>query len=149
VISDAQRAGISGLSATAQSRGVEFRVTVKNGLPRDLNMTNKERKHEKAIKKIETAVKKAIGKGVSKKAIEDTVELAIVQATEIVPGKKMAVHKTLAKKSLAKKVVPKKTPAKKAITKKGPRKKASAKKVSSEEAVAKVVNAEETVATTI
>jgi hypothetical protein len=30
-------------------------------------MTNEERKRERAVKKIETAVRKAVGKGVSKK----------------------------------------------------------------------------------
>ena len=45
-------------------------------------MTNEERKREKAVKKIETAVRKALGKGVSKKEIEDTVGQAIVEATE-------------------------------------------------------------------
>ena len=36
-------------------------------------MTNEERKRERAVKKIKTAVRKAVGKGVSKKEIEDTV----------------------------------------------------------------------------
>jgi hypothetical protein len=39
-----------------------------DGQPRDLRMNNKVRKHEKAVKKIEVAVRKALGKGVSKKS---------------------------------------------------------------------------------
>src|ERR1039457_7055561 len=38
-----------------------------DGLPRDLSMTNEERKREKAVKNIETAVRKAVGTGVSEK----------------------------------------------------------------------------------
>jgi len=40
-----------------------------NGLPRDLSMANEERRREKAVKKIETAVRKAVGKEVSQKTI--------------------------------------------------------------------------------
>lgn len=54
-----------GDSTESQCRIPNYR---ENGLRRDLNMTNEERKHEKAVKKIETAVKKAVSKGVSKKS---------------------------------------------------------------------------------
>ncbi len=87
-------------------------------------MTNEERKREKAVKKIETAVRKALGKGVSKKAIEDTVGQAIVEATEKVAAKKAAVNRTLAKEAPAKKAVAWKAPAKKAVPKEAPAKKA-------------------------
>jgi hypothetical protein len=74
-------------------------------------MTNEERKREKAVKKIESAVRKAVGKGASKKEIEDTVGQAIVEATEKVAAKK-------AKEAPVKRAVVKKAPVKKAVAKK-------------------------------
>ena len=92
-------------------------------------MTNEERKREKAVKKIEAAFRKAVGKGVSKRAIEDTVGQAIIEATEKVAAKKAAVNRTLAKKAPAKKAVAKKAPAKKAVAKKALAKNAVAKTI--------------------
>src|ERR1017187_7941766 len=86
-----------------------------DGLPRDLSMTNEERKRDKAVKKIETAVRKALGKGVSKKEIEDTVGQAIVEATEKVAAKKAAVKRTLTKEAPEKRAVVKKAPVKKVV----------------------------------
>jgi hypothetical protein len=78
-------------------------------------MTNEERKRDKAVKKIETAVRKALGKGVSKKEIEDTVGQAIVEATEKVAAKKAAVKRTLTKEAPEKRAVVKKAPVKKVV----------------------------------
>jgi hypothetical protein len=79
-----------------------------------LCMNNEKRKHEKAVNKIDNAVRKALDKGVSKKVIEDTVGQAIVKAIEAVAAKKAAVKKTPSKKSPAKKAVGKRAVAKKA-----------------------------------
>ena len=80
-------------------------------------MTNKERKHEKAVKKIEVAVRKALDKGVSKKVVEDTVGQAIVNATEKGVAKKTTVKKTPAKKTPVKMAVAKKASAEMAVAK--------------------------------
>ena len=56
-----------------------------------------------------------MGKGVSKKVIEDTVGQAIVKATEKVAATKAPVKRTLAKDAPRKKVVPKKAPAEEAV----------------------------------
>jgi hypothetical protein len=103
-------------------------------------MTNEERKREKAVKKIESAVRKAVGKGASKKEIEDTVGQAIVEATEKVAAKKAKeapVKRAVAKKAPVKKAVAKKAPVKKAVVKRAPVKKAVVKKAPVKKAVAK------------
>src|SRR5664280_2433378 len=116
-----------------------------DGLPRELSMTNEARKREKAVKKIETAVRKAVGKGVSQKVVEDTVGQAIAKATEKVAAKKEAVKKTPAKEAPAKKAVAKKAPAKKAVVKKAPVKKVVAKKAPAEKVVPKEAPLDEAV----
>jgi hypothetical protein len=144
----------AGLDEINLRRGTESRCRIpsyRDGLARDRSMTNEERKREKAVKRIETAVKKAVGKGVSKKVIEDRVGLAIVEATDKVAAKKVAANGKLAKKAprkktAAKKVVAKKAPAKKAVAKKVPRKKADAKKAPRKKVIAKTAPVEEPVA---
>src|ERR1700751_585648 len=127
----ARRTGRSELATGAESpcRIPSCRT---DGLPRDLSMANEERKREKAVKKIEAAVRKAMGKGVSRKVIEDTVGQALVKTVDNVPAKKTAVKRSPATEAPAKKSAAEQAPATKAVAKKAPAKavvkKAPAKK---------------------
>jgi hypothetical protein len=84
-------------------------------------MTSETRKHEKAVKKIETAVRKALEKGISTKVVNDTVS-QLIDTMEKATATKPAIHIRPARKAPAKKV---------------PVKRASAKRVSAKKAVAK------------
>jgi len=132
-----------GLGETQQ--GTEPRCRIPScradGSPRDLSMTNKERKHEKAVKKIETAVRKAVARGVSGREIEGAVGHAIVQATEKVAAKKAAAMRTLT--APVEKVVTEKVPVEKVVAKKAPVKKAAIKKARVRKVVARNTPAEQ------
>jgi len=54
-------------------------------------MTKEARKKEKAVKKLDKAVRKAVDSGVSQTAIEGTVDAAITDTAKKAPGKKSAV----------------------------------------------------------